>query len=391
MIESAVLFPNTRGRWADRIAGATVLERQLFTLVRAGVQKVWLNGDSPPTDALRKPMGLEILRTPSGSPMTDPHLVVSGDVFFRIETIQSISSYSGSWAMRDEGGEIVLRVVRTGMEEKLVDLPPESCISLRRTNREDILTWLLDGVRKDSDGFMARYFDRNISLGVTRQILDTWIRPNQMTIFSTWIGLIGAAQFFYATRYHEVAGSLLIWLHTVLDGCDGEMARLTFRESSWGSWMDFWGDNLVHVVLFAGLAVDLRQSERWAPVLGVLACIGALGSALGSAWLSAKSRAREQRSQSVSSVMSGVAQIPTDDHGLSERLKKLEMFLAQRDFIYLLVICSLFDHEAIFLWAAGLGAPLYLLILIYLVRHHSKKDPEARSYSSQIMMPKETA
>ncbi len=92
---------------------------------------------------------------------------------------------------------------------------------------------------------MARVFDRNISLAVTRQILDTWIKPNHMTIFSSWIGITGAAQFFYSTRHHELAGAFLIWLHTVLDGCDGEMARLTFRESRWGAWLDFWGDNLV--------------------------------------------------------------------------------------------------------------------------------------------------
>ena len=28
-----------------------------------------------------------------------------------------------------------------------------------------------------------------------------------------------------------------------LDGCDGELARLKFKESRWGGLLDFWGDN----------------------------------------------------------------------------------------------------------------------------------------------------
>ena len=39
--------------------------------------------------------------------------------------------------------------------------------------------------------------------------------------------------------------------HSILDGCDGELARLKFQESRWGGILDFWGDNVVHSVIFA--------------------------------------------------------------------------------------------------------------------------------------------
>src|ERR1041384_166155 len=89
-------------------------------------------------------------------------------------------------------------------------LPPVFGVSWGRPGGEDMLTWLLTGVRKDSAGFMARYFDRSISLNVTRRLLDTWIRPTHMTVLSTLIGLLGAAQFVYSTPRHAIAGALLI-------------------------------------------------------------------------------------------------------------------------------------------------------------------------------------
>ena len=207
------------------------------------------------------------------------------------------------------------------------------------------------------------------------------MRPNHMTVISTAIGLTGGVLFFFAIRRLELLGALLVWLHTVLDGCDGEMARLTFRESGWGAWLDFWGDNLVHVSLFGGLAAGQLHRERLAVPLGVLACIGTLGSAIGSAWLSAKSKV---------SGAKGMSQLRTEEHGLGRRLKELEVTLAQRDFIYVLVICAFVDRLEEFLWAAACGAPLFLFILIYLAWHQRGKAPDERSYPGSAEIAKES-
>ena len=60
----------------------------------------------------------------------------------------------------------------------------------------------------------------------------------------------------------------------MLDGCDGELARLTFRGSRTGEWIDTIGDDFTNYGFFAGAAVGLHRAGLgalpvWAGVVGV--------------------------------------------------------------------------------------------------------------------------
>ena len=74
-------------------------------------------------------------------------------------------------------------------------------------------------------------------------------------MISIAIGLCGAPFFLSALWYWQTVGALLFLLHSIVDGCDGELARLRFQESRFGGILDFWGDNIVHVGIFACIAV----------------------------------------------------------------------------------------------------------------------------------------
>ena len=76
-------------------------------------------------------------------------------------------------------------------------------------------------------------------------------------------------------------GRLLFLAHSILDGCDGELARLKFQQSRLGGVLDFWGDNIVHIVIFACMAVgwSWAAGSSWPLLLGAAAVLGTLGSA----------------------------------------------------------------------------------------------------------------
>ena len=93
---------------------------------------------------------------------------------------------------------------------------------------------LLGSLVKDTEGFMSRHFERRISLAVSRRLASTSVTPNAMTLFSIAVGLAGALFFLTPTRGSEIAGAVLFLLHSILDGCDGELARLKFQESRLG-------------------------------------------------------------------------------------------------------------------------------------------------------------
>ncbi len=51
---------------------------------------------------------------------------------------------------------------------------------------------LLKKLIKESKGFMSKHFERKISLAISKRLVETSITPNQMTLISVSIGLIGA-------------------------------------------------------------------------------------------------------------------------------------------------------------------------------------------------------
>jgi phosphatidylglycerophosphate synthase len=119
---------------------------------------------------------------------------------------------------------------------------------------------VLRSLRKPQDGWTSTYLNRPISLSISRRLVATSFRPNQVSVAILGVGLLGA---FLASRgtYASLAlGALLFHAQSVLDGCDGEMSRLTFRGSHTGEWLDTIGDDLTNYGFFGGAAWGLYTS-----------------------------------------------------------------------------------------------------------------------------------
>jgi len=220
--------------------------------------------------------------------------------------------------------------------------------------------WLLAGLVKEHEGFMSRHVERRISLAVSRRLAATRITPNAMTLISVAIGVVAAA-FFLSTRpAMEFAGALLFLLHSILDGCDGELARLKFAESRFGGVLDFWGDNVVHSAVFTAIAIGWHRAtgETWPVAAGIAAVGGTLASA-----------AFVYRTTMANSAREGPAFVHATV-GPSSALSRVADALAQRDFIYLVVLLSAFGKAHWFLTAAAIGAPLFLAVLVALAARH---------------------
>ena len=218
---------------------------------------------------------------------------------------------------------------------------------------------LLWGLVKDTEGFMSRQVERRISLAITRRLVSTRVTPNAMTAVSVGIGLLGAPFFLSSEWVFQLMGALLFLLHSILDGCDGELARLRFQESRWGGILDFWGDNLVHVAVFAcmGIGWSLSLHETWPLWVGGLTIAGTIGSA-GFVY-----RYTMQGENVAGPLFTSVVRSP------NSRLSHLMDSLARRDFIYMVVVLSAFGKASWFLALTAIGAPIYFLILLWLARN----------------------
>lgn len=230
-------------------------------------------------------------------------------------------------------------------------------------------TWLLAGLIKETDGLMSRYFARPISLALTRWLVWTKVSANAITLFSTFIGLLGAPFFLSSSPGLQFTGGLLFVAHSVLDGCDGELARLRFEESRFGGLLDFWGDNLVHVAVFASMSAgwSIGVEAVWPLLIGVAAVVGTAASAGFVYW-------RTMRRKNIrGAVFTSVAQGP------NSRMSQIMDAFTRRDFIYLIVLLAAFGKAAWFLTLAAVGAPTFLMALLWLA-HSETKLEKASSY-----------
>jgi phosphatidylglycerophosphate synthase len=382
--ERAILWVSHPSLLWQRVGGMTVLERQIYTAARAGIKSLWIGMHKPEDgalDGIRIPPVLDLRWVPKGETSlvecAPPHLGLSADHFIRVDTLAHVARqrYPKSVSFNDASGLGVIQAVLNRDDTVSREKHPLPEGTYRRLEAplaaEETITWLMAAGPKIQDGFMARHFDRHISLAVSRQLLETGVTPNMMTVLSTVLGLAGASFFLGASRAAYVPGALLVWLHSVLDGCDGELARVRFQESAFGSDLDFWGDNLVHLALFSCLGYGFWRTGNGFHTL-VLAAVADLG-VLASASIAWQHRRRRRAASPLPATEAGVTEEAAGD-GLESKLSRLENSLAQRDFIYLLVLLALVDCVYEFLWAAAIGGLLYFGIMLYLRRVHENEQ-----------------
>jgi phosphatidylglycerophosphate synthase len=206
-------------------------------------------------------------------------------------------------------------------------------------------SWLLRSLIKQREGFMSRHFERKISLAITRRLVLTRITPDVITVVSVAVGLIGAAFFLSAAPGYQLIGALLFLAHSILDGCDGELARLKFMQSPRGAILDFWGDNVVHVGVFACMAVGLSfaQDATWPLWLGALTVLATLGAA-----------ASQSRDIMLDTTV-----------GDSGWIARFAEAFSHRDFIYLVIVMAAFGKAHGFLILASIGTPIFLVLLLW--------------------------
>ena len=113
-----------------------------------------------------------------------------------------------------------------------------------------------------------------------------------------------------------IAGGVFVQLGSVVDGVDGEVARLQYRTSAWGALMDGVLDRIGDAMVVAGLAI-------WAVRDGMIGDIWAIGLAVGALTGSLLSMATKDRIRAL-----GMREAPED---------RLRLLLGGRDARLLLV------------------------------------------------------
>lgn len=220
---------------------------------------------------------------------------------------------------------------------------------------------LFQSLRGQYEGFVDTYFNRAISVLLSRMFLALRFSPNAITLVSTAIGIAAAAAFARGTYAAGIVGALLFQLAAIVDCCDGEVARLTFTESPLGEQLDILTDNVVHMAIFAGLGWGLFAAQGgwqgtaslpWLPLALGGAAVFANAMAL---WLVTRAKAIGKR-QGWSSPRQAA------------RVEFILKNMASRDFSVLLLLFAVIGKLSWFLWMTAIGANFFWIMLAWTTR-----------------------
>ena len=110
----------------------------------------------------------------------------------------------------------------------------------------------LSSLIHEKDGFISRHINRKFSLAITRQLAKTSLTPNQVTVFSFLLCVVAAILFALGLPW---AAGLLAQLSSIMDGVDGELARLKWMQSAYGELFDSILDRYADFFLVGGMAL----------------------------------------------------------------------------------------------------------------------------------------
>jgi phosphatidylglycerophosphate synthase len=228
-----VFFESTGDRHAWSIAGLTALERRIREVAREGAVRAVVAA-SPV--ALPRPLPIPVEFVPAGSPPPEGARCERADVIAGIALDDEAARRRAEWAL--------IRKMNKSFEG-----PVDALINWRFSMR------------------ITRVLARR-SLAVT---------PNHVTIAAILVGL--TASWLASRGGHAMLAlaGVLLECNSILDSCDGELARLRYQYSRLGQWLDNLSDDVVDNLFLIAVGAGLGGPWRW---LGLAAAGGRLAVAI---------------------------------------------------------------------------------------------------------------
>lgn len=121
---------------------------------------------------------------------------------------------------------------------------------------------------RDADGLVAYFINRPCSLQISKRLANSFVTPNMVTLVGLLIGLAAAA--LIATgHYPLMALAVVLWqISSMVDGIDGELARMRMSPSHKGEWFDTVADDVTNITFMLGLGHGLYMTGNHFPFLG---------------------------------------------------------------------------------------------------------------------------
>jgi phosphatidylglycerophosphate synthase len=345
------------------IGGLTVIDRLVVTAHRAGCAPILVACETPPPRLVRSSaLGIDTTPVPGppedavatalcrrapGRPdiagrlqrLPDATLLVEGSVLVEVRDLENVIAQGGQ-LISAEGLPLPVRMTVEHPKPVVAGPTATSIVDASLAAEAERKLWA--SLTSTADGLVDRFFNRPLGRPLSKLLVRTPITPNQVSVVSI---LIGVASAWFFARGSFVAGALLFQLCAIIDCVDGDLARVSFRQTRLGKWLDLGGDQVVHFSVFAAIGIGVARIDPSVPALA-LGASAALGVLLSFA------------------VIVRALRQPAAVRG--PPLNRLLDATANRDFSVLLLALAIFGRMDLFLWLAGIGIHAFWIVLLVL-------------------------
>jgi phosphatidylglycerophosphate synthase len=218
-VETVAFLETTADRHTAMVGGLTVLERRIREVAKAGATRVIVAAE-PMVIARALPVPVDYVAPGSAAP--EGARCERADVIAGIELVDDDARKRAEWAL------------------------------IRRMN-------------KAHEGPVDALINWRFSMPITRVIArgPMSITPNHITMVSIIVGLLACWLASRGSWAAVAAGGVLLQVQSVLDSCDGELARLRYQFSKLGQWLDNLTDDLVDNLFIVAVGYGLGGVWWW--------------------------------------------------------------------------------------------------------------------------------
>jgi phosphatidylglycerophosphate synthase len=219
---------------------------------------------------------------------------------------------------------------------------------------------------KDTDNTLARW-NRNISLPISIALIPTPITANQFSVALVAVGFYSAWLFSLGHYWPGLLGGFLSLAASVLDGCDGEIARLKYQESALGCWIETFGDYSYYIAIFLGLTVGAVRRTGW-PIFYWLGAIAIGGTLVCFALLIyLRSRITEGKPEKLHTIAG--ARFKAEPSWWSRIMWRISFVATRSAMPYGIFALSLLGLLPLVVVLAAIGSNTYWIALVLKLRH----------------------
>ena len=132
-------------------------------------------------------------------------------------------------------------------------------LSSDNDSRQKAENLLFSNVQKSASGWISKNINTKISIPISRLLIHTPLTANMISVL---IGIVGTLCGFFYVIGHPILGAVFLELSTILDGCDGEVARIKLMESTRGQWVDTISDQLTFLSFVVGVPIGFYRIAK---------------------------------------------------------------------------------------------------------------------------------